>query len=173
MCNKHYLFHLDNVTEMRLQPNVYSEWCVQHGFCCIRNVSCMLKIPLGTWHGAEPFGASELAGRSKVFTVLTLQHWGEESLMGKKQSILQINIHIRLCCKTIMSKEIHNTCDCKRFCFDKQGQCFAQCNSCPSRSCNLTYNFANVHNQHQKTVQFLTFLSSPATLFWNVCFHCA
>lgn len=37
------------------------------------------KVPLGTRHGAEPFGASELAGRSKVFTVLTLQHWREKS----------------------------------------------------------------------------------------------
>ena len=35
------------------------------------------EVPLGTRHGAEPFGASELAGGSKVFTVLTLKHWGE------------------------------------------------------------------------------------------------
>lgn len=33
-----------------------------------------VEVPLGTRHGAEPFGSSELGGRSKVFTVLTLQH---------------------------------------------------------------------------------------------------
>lgn len=33
-----------------------------------------VEVPLSTRHGAEPFGASELGGRSKVFTVLTLQH---------------------------------------------------------------------------------------------------
>lgn len=33
------------------------------------------EVPLCTSHGAEPFGAPELARRGKPFTVLTLKHW--------------------------------------------------------------------------------------------------
>lgn len=43
-----------------------------------------VEVPLGTSHGAEPFGASELACRSNIFTVLTFQHWN-----GKKCQLLQ------------------------------------------------------------------------------------
>lgn len=32
------------------------------------------EVPLGTGHGAEPLGASELSGRSELLAVLTLEH---------------------------------------------------------------------------------------------------
>lgn len=40
------------------------------------------EIPLCTSHGAEPFGASELACRGKAFTVFAFKHWKWEE---KKQ----------------------------------------------------------------------------------------
>lgn len=33
------------------------------------------EVPFRATHGAEPFGASELARRGKDFTVLTFKHW--------------------------------------------------------------------------------------------------
>lgn len=73
------------------------------------------EVPLCTSHGAEPFGASELAGRGKAFTVLTFKHWKWEEkttnnivktmditrIVKRKPHIIQ-NVSNTFCCRNTL-----------------------------------------------------------------------
>lgn len=53
-----------------------------------------IQVPLYTRHGAEPFGAFELAHRGKAFTVLTFKHWKSKEnrkIVEKEEYIFNYN----------------------------------------------------------------------------------